>query len=55
MCIALTVEVNIYCYVAEEARHIGVVCKNLQVAQPEVDINISLSDEGDIIKFSVFY
>jgi hypothetical protein len=37
------------------SRHIGVVCKNLLVAQPEVGINISLSDEGDIIKCSVFY
>jgi hypothetical protein len=45
----------IYTSKPEEARHIGVVCKNLQVAQPEVGINISLSDEGDIIKFSVFY
>ena len=40
---------------AEEARHVGVVCKILLVAQPEVGINISLSDEGDIIEFSVFY
>ena len=39
----------------EEARHVGVVCNNLRVAQPEVGINISLSDEGDIIEFSVFY
>ena len=43
------------CYItAEEARHTGVVCKNWHVAQPEVGINISLSDESDIIKFSVF-
>jgi len=35
-------------------RRIGVVCKNLHVAQPEVSINISLSDESDIIDFSVF-
>jgi hypothetical protein len=40
---------------SEEARHVDVVCKNLHVAQPEVGINISLSDEGDIIEFSVFY
>jgi hypothetical protein len=40
---------------AEEARHAGVVCKKLHVAQPEVGINISLSDEGEIIEFSVFY
>jgi len=39
----------------EEARHVGVVCKNVHVAQPEVGINISLYDEGDIIEFSVFY
>jgi hypothetical protein len=32
---------------AEEARHIGVVCKYLHVAQPKVGINISLSDESD--------
>ena len=31
------------------------MCKNLHVAQPEVGINLSLSDEGDIIEFSVFY
>jgi hypothetical protein len=31
------------------------VNKNLHVAQPEVGINISLSDKGDIIEFSVFY
>ena len=37
----------------EETRR--VVCNNLRVAQPEVGINISLSDEGDIIEFSVFY
>ena len=42
-------------YSAEEARHVGVVCKNSNVAQPEVCFNISLSDEGDIIEFSVFY
>jgi hypothetical protein len=43
------------CYItAEEARHTGVVCKNWHVAQPEVGISISLSDESDIIKFSVF-
>jgi hypothetical protein len=30
------------------------VCKNWHVEQPEVGINISLSDESDIIKFSVF-
>ena len=40
--------------VAEEERRVGVVCKNLHVAQPEVGINISLSDESDIIDFSVF-
>jgi hypothetical protein len=40
--------------VAEEARRVGVVCKNLHVAQPEVGINISLSDESDIIEYSVF-
>jgi hypothetical protein len=45
----------ILCYQAEEERHVGVVCKKLHVAQPEVGINISLSDEGDIIEFSVFY
>ena len=39
----------------EQARHVGVVCKKLHVAQPEVGINISLSDEGDIIEFSMFY
>ena len=39
----------------EEARHFGVVCRNLHVAQPEVGINISFSDEDDIIEFSVFY
>jgi hypothetical protein len=43
------------CILSEEARHVGVVCNNLHVAQPEVGINISLSDEGDIIEFSVFY
>ena len=32
-------------------RHVGVVCKNLHVAQPEVGINISLSDESDITDF----
>jgi hypothetical protein len=42
---------NIY---TEEERSVGVVCKNLHVGQPEVDINISLSDESDIIDFSVF-
>ena len=42
---------NIY---TEEERRVGVVCKNLHVGQPEVDINISLSDESDIIDFSVF-
>ena len=40
---------------SEEARHVGVVCTYLHVAQPEVCINISLSDEDDIIEFSVFY
>jgi len=30
------------------------VCKNSNVAQTEVGFNISLSDEGDIIEFSVF-
>ena len=30
------------------------MCKNLHVAQPEVGINISLSDESDIIECSVF-
>jgi hypothetical protein len=39
---------------SEEARRVGVVCKHLHVAQPEVGINISLSDESDIIEFSVF-
>ena len=39
----------------EEARHVGVVWKKLHVSQPEAGINISLSDEGDIIEFSVFY
>ena len=42
---------------SEQVRHGGVVCKYLHVAiaQPEVCINISLSDEDDIIEFSVFY
>ena len=40
---------------SEEARRVGVMCKNLHVAQPEVSINILLSDESDIIDFSVFY
>ena len=39
---------------AEEARHVSVVCKNLRVAQPEIGISKSLSDESDIIEFSVF-
>jgi hypothetical protein len=30
---------------AEEVRHVRVVCKYLHVAQPEVGINISLSDQ----------
>ena len=38
-----------------DTRHVGVVCKIVHVAQPEVGINISLSDEGDIIEYSVFY
>ena len=37
----------------EQVRRIGVVCKNVHVVQPEVGINISLSDESDI-EFSVF-
>jgi hypothetical protein len=39
---------------AEEAWHVDVMCKNLHVVQPEVGINISLSDENDNIEFSVF-
>jgi hypothetical protein len=46
---------KLQCKTPEKARHVGVVCKKLHVAQPEVGINISLSDEGDIIEFSVFY
>jgi hypothetical protein len=33
-------------------RHIGVVCKIVHVAQPEVGINISFFDEGDIMSLS---
>ena len=43
----------VYHKTAEEAWHVGVVCKNLHVAQPEVGINIMLSDESDI-EYSVF-
>jgi hypothetical protein len=32
---------------------VGVVCKNLHVAQPEVGINMSFSDKSDIIEYSV--
>ena len=39
----------------EEARHVGVVCKNLRVAQPEVGISISLSDEITRIIQSLYY
>ena len=39
---------------SEEVRRVGVVWKKLHVVQPEVSINISLSDESDIIDFSVF-
>jgi hypothetical protein len=42
------------CRMTEEARRVGVVCKNLHVTQPEVGINISLSDKSDIIEYSVF-
>ena len=34
---------------SEEARHVGVVCKQLHVAQPEFGINISLSVQSDVI------
>ena len=39
---------------AEEARRVGVVCKNVHVTQPEVGINISFSDMSDISNIQCF-
>ena len=54
ICLAFSTSVGGFSPCSEEARRVGVVCKILHVTQPEVGINISLSDETDIIEISVF-
>jgi len=48
------VKIHKFICLSEEARRVGVVCTHFHVVQAEVTINISLSNESDIIELSVF-